>query len=119
MARLRKFFSRFTHYEITKRQKLVFMTFVLTFFLIITQVVDESMRFQTVVFLTLATIGLSIFALWGELSGIKYLLLLLLPVYFVAGGLLFFFFFSLIWFVGPAFFLSLGLFGFILFFSSS
>ena len=84
MTKLGKFFSKITSFEITKRQKLVFMTFVLTFFLIITQVVDESMRFQTVGLLALLTIGLSVFALWGELSGIKYLLLLLLPVYFVA-----------------------------------
>jgi len=73
------------------------MTFVLTFFLIITQVVDESMRFQTVGLLALLTIGLSIFALWGELAGIKYLLLLLLPVYFVAGASLFYFLLPVRW----------------------
>src|SRR3989344_7515426 len=73
------------------------MSFALTFLLIVTQVVDESMRFQTVGFLTLATIGLSIFALWGELSGIKYLLLLLLPVYFVAGASLFYFLLPVRW----------------------
>ena len=97
MTNLRKFFSKITSFEITKRQKLVFMTFVLTFFLIITQVVDESMRFQTVGLLALLTIGLSIFALWGELAGIKYLLLLLLPVYFVAGASLFYFLLPVRW----------------------
>lgn len=93
----RKFFHKITSYEITKRQKLVFMAFVLTFFLIITQVVDESLRFQTVGLLTLTTIALSIFALWGELSGIKYLLLLMLPVYFVAGASLFYFLLPVRW----------------------
>lgn len=109
MINLRKFFSKITSFEITKRQKLVFMTFVLTFFLIITQVVDESMRFQTVGFLTLLTIGLSVFALWGELSGIKYLLLLLLPVYFVAGASLFYFLLPVRWLTRLPFALAFGI----------
>ena len=107
--KLLKFFSKITSYEITKRQKLVFMTFVLTFFLIITQVVDESLRFQTVGILTLATVGLSIFALWGELEGIKYFLLLLLPVYFVAGASLFYFLLPVRWLTRLPFALAFGI----------
>ncbi len=82
--------KKITSYQFTKRQKLIFMTFVLTFILVLTQTVSESLRYQTMGVLVLATIFLSTFALWGELAGVKYFLLLLLPVYFVAGASLFY-----------------------------
>ena len=95
--RLQNFISKITAYEITKRQKLVLMSVCLTGLLITTQTVDVDMRFQTIGVLALATIILSTFALWGELSGIKYFLLLLLPVYFVAGASLFYFLLPVRW----------------------
>lgn len=94
---LQKAIRRVSSYEITKRQKLILMSIFLTVILLTTQTVGESLRFETIGFLTLATILLSIFALWGELSGIKYFLLLLLPVYFVAGASLFYFLLPVRW----------------------
>ncbi len=73
------------------------MAFFLTGILITTQTVAASLRYQTIGFLALATIFLSIFALWGELAGAKYFLLLLLPVYFVAGASLFYFLLPVRW----------------------
>ena len=89
--------KKISSYEITKRQKIVLMSFFLTVILITTQTVAESVRYQTIGFLTIATIFLSVFALWGELSGVKYFLLLLLPVYFVAGASLFYFLLPVRW----------------------
>ena len=89
--------GKITSYEITKRQKLIFMSGVLTILLITTQTVPESLRYQTMAALTAATIFLSIFSLWGDLAGVKYFLLLLLPVYFVAGASLFYFLLPVRW----------------------
>lgn len=88
---------RITSYEITKRQKFILMAFFLTVLLVTTQTVPESLRYQVMGILTVATIFLSVFLLWGELSGIKYFLLLLLPVYFVAGASLFYFLLPVRW----------------------
>lgn len=89
--------GKITSYEITKRQKIILMAFFLTVVLITTQTVGENLRYQTIGFLALSTLFLSIFALWGELSGIKYFLLLLLPVYFVVGASLFYFLLPVRW----------------------
>lgn len=92
-----RFVSRITRYQITKRQKLTLMSFFLTIVLIATQTVSESLRYQVMAFLGLATALLAVFSLWGELSGIKYFLLLLLPVYFVMGASLFYFLIPVRW----------------------
>lgn len=73
------------------------MALFLTVVLITTQTVGISMRYQVMAFLGVSTMFLSIFALWGELSGIKYFLLLLLPVYFVMGSTLFYFLLPVRW----------------------
>lgn len=93
----RKILTGIISYRITKRQKFVLMSVFLTVILITTQTVDESFRLQTITFLAIATVFLSIFALWGELSGVKYFLLLLLPTYFVVGSSLFYFLLPVRW----------------------
>lgn len=97
MGSVKNYYKRVISYEITKRQKLVLMSLFLTVVLIATQTVGESLRYETMAFLALATIALSTFALWGELSGVKYFLLLLLPVYFVTGSTLFYFLLPVRW----------------------
>src|SRR3989344_3162872 len=67
------------------------MAIFLTVVMIAAQTVGEDYRYQVIGFLTISAVLLSVFALWGELSGIKYFLLLLLPAYFVAGASLFYF----------------------------
>ncbi len=94
---LLKTYRKITAYEITKRQKLILMSSFLTVILITTQTVTESLRFQIIAFLAGSAIFLSIFALWGELSGAKYFLLLVLPVYFVTGASLFYFLLPVRW----------------------
>lgn len=97
LENLLKTYRKVTAYEITKRQKFVLMAVFLTVILITTQTVPENLRYQTIGFLAISTLFLSIFALWGELSGIKYFLLLLLPVYFVVGANLFYFLLPVRW----------------------
>lgn len=94
---LQKTYKRITAYEITKRQKIVLMAVFLAVVLITTQTVPESLRYWAIGFLAVSTIFLSIFALWGELSGTRYFLLLLLPVYFVVGASLFYFLLPVRW----------------------
>jgi len=91
------FFPGFTSYVITKRQKLILMSFFLTVVLVATQTVSENLRFYSIGFLAVSTLLLAIFSLWGELSGAKYFLLLLLPVYFVTGASLFYFLLPVRW----------------------
>src|SRR4030042_5994664 len=94
---LRNFLTKIASWTITKRQKFILTAGFLTVFLVTSQTVPESLRFQTIAVLALATLVLSIFSLWGELSGIKYFLLLLLPVYFVSGVTLFYFLLPVRW----------------------
>lgn len=96
-SNLKKILAKIASWTITKRQKFILTAGFLTMILIATQTVPESMRLQTIMVLALATLILSIFSLWGELSGIKYFLLLLLPVYFVAGSTLFYFLLPVRW----------------------
>ncbi len=90
-------FKKVANYQITKRQKFILMSFFLSVVLVATQTVDISMRYQVMGILAISTILLSVFALWGELSGVKYFLLLLLPVYFVMGTTLFYFLLPVRW----------------------
>lgn len=73
------------------------MALLLTVIMVATQTVSEELRFGTIGLLAVSTVLLALFALWGELSGIKYFLLLLLPVYFVTGASLFYFLLPVRW----------------------
>ena len=90
-------FSKISSYQVTKRQKFILMAIFLTVVMIAAQTVGEDYRYQVIGFLTISAVLLSVFALWGELSGIKYFLLLLLPAYFVAGASLFYFLLPVRW----------------------
>ena len=90
-------FKKVRDYQITKRQRFIIMSVFLTVVMIAAQTVGETYRFGVIGFLTISTILLSVFALWGELSGVKYFLLLLLPAYFVAGASLFYFLLPVRW----------------------
>lgn len=94
---LLKTYRKITAYEITKRQKFILMAVFLTVILLTTQTVGEDIRYGVMGFMVVASAFLAIFALWGELTGIKYFLLLLLPVYFVAGASLFYFLLPVRW----------------------
>lgn len=88
---------KITSFVITKRERFVLMSGFLTVVLIATQTVPPNLRPETIGFLAISTIFLAMFALWGELHGIKYFLLLLMPVYFVVGASLFYFLLPVRW----------------------
>src|SRR3989344_2047079 len=91
------FLTKISSYEVTKRQRFILMSAFLTVILVTTQVVPQQWRLEAIGFLTVTTVLLAVFALWGELSGIKYFLLLLLPVYFTVGSSLFYFLLPVRW----------------------
>lgn len=91
------YLKKITSYQITKRQKFILMSFILTVLLIATQTVPQSLRYETIGVLAIFALFLAVFSLWGELTGIKYFLLLLLPVYFVGGASLFYFLLPVRW----------------------
>lgn len=77
--------------SITKRQKFVLVTLLLTIGLIFTQLLDNDSRFWVVGLLAGATYFLSAWALREDLSGIEWLTLLVLPVmYTLAVGFSYF-----------------------------
>lgn len=104
-----RFFQKITSYQITKRQKLILMSIFLTGNLVAIQIVPQNFRYQTIGITAISTVFLGVFALWGELSGIKYFLLLLLPVYFVTGASLFYFLVPVRWLTRLPFALAFGI----------
>lgn len=107
--KLRQIYTKVTSYQISKRQKIILMSVFLTGIIVTVQTVPENLRLETIGILALATAFLAVFALWGELWGIKYFLLLLLPVYFVAGASLFYFLLPVRWLTRVPFALAFGI----------
>lgn len=76
---------------ITKRQKFVLVTVVLTFGLLIAQLVKSEFKFLVVGFLAVGTYFLTAWVLKEDLEGIEWLTLLILPtVYTLAVGFFYF-----------------------------
>lgn len=76
---------------ITKRQQFVFVTLILTFGLVLTQLAVEDWRYPMAFGLSLAAFFLSAFALRDDLRTIEWLSLLTLPTLFTAAVSLFYF----------------------------
>lgn len=109
VEKLHQIYTKVTSYQISKRQKIILMSVFLTVIIVTVQTVPENLRLETIGVLALATVFLAVFALWGELWGIKYFLLLLLPVYFVAGASLFYFLLPVRWLTRVPFALAFGI----------
>lgn len=83
--------SHFATFTITKRQKFVLVTILLTAGLLFTQLLNSDWRFLIVGILSLAAYFLSSWALKEDLSGIEWFTLLVLPLlYTLAVGLAYF-----------------------------
>ncbi|HUS60055.1 MAG TPA: hypothetical protein VMX76_01590 [Nevskiaceae bacterium] len=81
----------FNKITITKRQKFVASTLILSTGLLIVQLANISWRYQAIAILVLLTYFLSGWSLREGLSGIEWLTVLILPVLFTAGIGLFYF----------------------------
>ena len=76
---------------LSKRQQFVGITVVLTFFMMLTQLVPSDFRYLLVVIMALVTYALTAFALRDDLKGAEWISLLTLPTLFTAAVALFYF----------------------------
>ncbi len=83
--------------RLSKRQQLVVITLVLTFILVITQVMPAELRYPMVGVLSLVTFFLSAWGLHEDLSRVEWLTLLTLPTLFTASVGLFYFLLPVRW----------------------
>lgn len=83
--------------KITKRQKFVVVSLILTILLLLIQLLPIKLRYQMIVIFGLSTFFLSVFALWGDLKGIEWLTLFILPTTFSTGVALFYFLLPVRW----------------------
>ena len=68
---------------LTKRQKIIVASFLLTIGLLSTQLVDFNLRFQFIAGLSVMAYLLSLWALWEGLNKTKAIILMILPTFFV------------------------------------
>lgn len=83
--------------DLTKRQRIIIASVVLTFGLLSTQLVDFNLRFRFLAGLTILTYIISLWALWEGLSLIKAIAILILPTLFVLGLASFYFLLPVRW----------------------
>lgn len=84
-------------FNLTKRQKIVITTTILTIGLLSTQLVDFNLRFKFIAGLSFAAYILSLWSLWEGLNFTKAAVLLILPVFFTAAVSSFYFLLPVRW----------------------
>mgnify|MGYP001584669777 FL=1 len=82
---------------LTKRQKIIITAAILTIGLLSTQLVDFNLRFKFIAGLSVASLLLSLWALWEGLNLTKSVILLILPVFFTAAVASFYFLLPVRW----------------------
>jgi hypothetical protein len=82
---------------ISKRQQFVILTLLLTFGMVLTQLVPADLRYTMVAGLSVLTFAATAFAMREDLSGIEWLTLLSLPTLFTAAVGLFYFLLPVRW----------------------
>ncbi len=85
------------HFRLSKREKFLIVTFVLTGGVLATQLVSLDNRVETVIGLFLGAYLLSAWALREDLNGIEWVTLLLLPALYTASISLFYFLLPVRW----------------------
>lgn len=83
--------------NLTKRQKIIITTVILTIGLLSTQLVDFSLRFKFIAGLSVLAYMLSLWSLWEGLNLTKAAVLLILPVFFTAAVSSFYFLLPVRW----------------------
>lgn len=84
-------------FDLTKRQKIIVVSVILSFGLLSTQLVDFNLRFRFLAGLSLLTYILSLWALWEGISKLKAIILLILPTLFTLGLASFYFLLPVRW----------------------
>lgn len=83
--------------DLTKRQKIIITSVILTFGLLSTQLVDFNLRFRFLAGLSIAAYFLSLWALWEGMSKVKALVILILPTLFTLAVASFYFLLPVRW----------------------
>src|SRR3972149_249894 len=98
IATVKRSFKRWDRrFTLTKRQQFVAITILLTFGLVLTQLVSDELRYLFVTGLALVTFLFSAFALREDLRGVEWVTLLTLPTLFTAAVALFYFLLPVRW----------------------
>lgn len=85
------------NFNLTKRQKIVITTVILTIGLLSTQLVDFSLRFKFIAGLSILAYFLSLWSLWEGINLTKAVVLMILPVFFTAAVASFYFLLPVRW----------------------
>lgn len=83
--------------DLTKRQKIIVTSVVVTFGLLSTQLVDFNLRFRFLAGLSVLAYFLSLWALWEGINKTKAIILLILPTLFTLGLASFYFLLPVRW----------------------
>lgn len=83
--------------EVTKRQKIIITSVILTLGLLSTQLVDFNLRFRFIAGLSVLAYVLSLWSLWEGLSITKAIILLILPTFYVLAVSSFYFLLPVRW----------------------
>lgn len=85
------------NFELTKRQKIIITSIIVTLGLLSTQLTDFNMRFRFIVGLGVLAYCLSLWALWIGMDKLKALILLVLPTFFTLAVASFYFLLPVRW----------------------
>src|SRR3989344_4373917 len=94
---LQSLLNKITSVTLSKRKEFVLITVVLTGGLVAAQLIAESTRYWTLLFLTVSTYAISALGLREQMKGIKWVALLALPTLFTAAVGLFYFLLPVRW----------------------
>ncbi|KKR50357.1 MAG: hypothetical protein UU14_C0012G0018 [Candidatus Roizmanbacteria bacterium GW2011_GWB1_40_7] len=94
---LQSLLNKITSVTLSKRKEFVLITVVLTGGLVAAQLIAESTRYWTLLFLTVSTYAISALGLREQMKGIKWVTLLALPTLFTAAVGLFYFLLPVRW----------------------
>lgn len=83
--------------SLSKRQKLVVCSIILTLVLLLVQIVPENYRYYLIIFFTILSYWLSVWALSEDIKGIEWLTLFVVPTLLSLGAALFYFLLPVRW----------------------
>lgn len=84
-------------FDLTKRQKIIVASVLVTLGLLSTQLTDFNLRFRFLIGLSIFTYLVSLWALWEGINKIKAVVLLILPTFFTLGLSSFYFILPIRW----------------------
>jgi len=96
-------------HSVSKRQQLIFISFILTVFMLFTLISADEYRYLMILFLGILTYGLTAFGLRDDLAGIEWFSLMSLPTLYSMVLAIFYFFLPVRWLTRVPFLVFYGL----------